>query len=81
MQSVLLAQGTTPSKLGTYDLLCPVLSIMFKDGQLQLECSRDITGTAKIPEDVALEETSRKSTNLMRLGCVSGNETVLQGAD
>lgn len=55
--------------------------MMFKDGQLQLECSRDITGTAKNPEDVALEETSRKSTNLMRLGCVSGNETVLQGAD
>lgn len=54
---------------------------MFKDGQLQLECSRDITGTAKNPEDVALEETSRKSTNLMRLECVSGNETVLQGAD
>ena len=57
MQSVLLVQGTSSTKRCTYDLLCPVLSIMFKDGHLQLECSRDIRGTAKKPEDVALEET------------------------
>ena len=57
MQSVLLVQGTSSTKRCTYDLLCPVLSIMFKDGHLQLECSRDIIGTAKNPEDVALEET------------------------
>lgn len=57
MQSVLLAQCNTPTKLCTYDMLCPVLSIMFKEEHLQLECSHDITGAAKNPEDVALEET------------------------
>lgn len=54
MQSVLLAQCNTPTKLC---MLCPVLSIMFKEEHLQLECSHDITGAAKNPEDVALEET------------------------
>ena len=57
MQSMLLAQCNTPTKLCTSDLLCSVLSIMFKEEHLQLECSHDITGTAKNPEDFALEET------------------------
>lgn len=54
MQSMLLAQCNTPTELVTYGLPCPVLSITFKEEQLQLEHSRDIKETAKNPEDAHL---------------------------
>ena len=51
METTLSSQCNAPTKLCTCGLLCPVLSIMFEEEHLQLECSYDITGTAKSAED------------------------------